>query len=137
HLIDYVLIFPFWLGLILVVEVLPYFLTLEIVNAVVKFIPSISIPNWQTVRATLLIAIVALFAVYIGIRTYLDTYRVRLQAYQVELNNLPSTLENLSLSFFSDIQVDKFTQERKLSQFEKKLKASNSELMLFAGDLVT
>jgi predicted MPP superfamily phosphohydrolase len=50
---------------------------------------------------------------------------------------LPKSLNNLSLLLFADLQVDRYTQKDKLDKFETLLGQNQSDILLFAGDLIT
>jgi predicted MPP superfamily phosphohydrolase len=134
---DYLFTYPFWFGLILVVEILPYFLSLEILNGIFRFIPGIQWGKWIHWRALLYLIVSGFFAIYVGIRMYVDTTRVRLNEVEINVENLPPALENLDVTFVSDIQVDRYTQDGKLNRFKNQLKEADSDMLLFAGDLVT
>lgn len=134
---DYLFTYPFWFGLILVVEVLPYFLSLEILSGIFRFIPAISWTKWIYWRAVLYLAILLFFVAYVSIRIYTDTNNVRLNQFEIRLKNLPPRLENLNLTFISDVQVDRYTQDGKLDRLRHQLKKANGDMLFFAGDLVT
>lgn len=134
---DYLLTYPFWLGLIVVVETLPYFLSLEILGGIFHFIPAIAPASWLKWKAALQLTMVVFFMFYVGIRMYSDTNRLRLHRFEVKVKNLPPALENLSLTFIADVQVDRYTTTAKLERFKDQLKKANGDLLLFGGDIVT
>lgn len=135
--LDYLATFPFWIGLIVVVEILPYFLALDLAGGVIRLLPSLKNWEWNRWKAGLHLAILAFFAVYVGIRSFLDTSRVRLETYRVEAAQLPPSMENLTLTFISDVQVDRYTGENKLKRLEEKVRQAGGDLLLFGGDMVT
>lgn len=135
--LDYLATFPFWIGLIVVVEMLPYFLALDIAGGIFRLIPPLKHWEWGKWKAGLYLAIAAFFTVYVCIRSFLDTSRVRLETFRVEMADMPSSLENLSLTLIADVQVDRYTGESKLKRLEEKVRQADGDLLLFGGDVVT
>lgn len=134
---DYWMTYPFWFGLIVVVEILPYFLSLEILSGIFRFIPAVPKESWLKWRAALQLGLAAFFVAYVGIRLYSDTNRVRLQRYEIKIENLSPALQNFSLAFISDVQVDRYTRSAKLERFREQLEKANGKMLLFGGDIVT
>lgn len=135
--LDYLVTFPFWIGLIVVLEILPYFLALDLAGAVIRLLPGLKNWEWGRGKAGLHLAILIFFVIYVGIRSFLDTSRVRLETYCLEAAQLPPSLENLNLTFISDVQVDRYTGENKLKRLEEKIRQAGGDLLLFGGDVVT
>ncbi len=134
---DYFLFFPFWIGLIIVVELLPYFITLDIAGLVVKWTGFMGKPNWQKWKAIFQVALAAFFVVYVGIRAYHDTYRVKTTSYDITLKESANPITDLKIVLVGDVQVDRYTQSQKLDRFIEAYRKSGADLLLFSGDLVT
>lgn len=134
---DYLFTFPFWLGLIITLEVAAYFLALDIIGGLLRVLPAISRQNWLKWKAVLQILLLLFIIAYAGFRSWNDTYRVRLKPYRVAVKGLPRSLEDLSITFVSDIQVDRYTRESKLKHFREIVASAAGDLLLFGGDLVT
>jgi predicted MPP superfamily phosphohydrolase len=134
---DFIFLFPYWWGLILTVEVLPYFLLLDMGSMILswKAIPRISFV--PVLFNYLKLFLIVFFAFYVGIRTYSDTYHIHVADHKVLLNKLPQSLTNLKLTLLGDIQVDRYTQSKKLDDLEKKLRQNPPDILFFSGDLVT
>lgn len=137
HWLDYLLNFPYWWGLIVVIEILPYFLLLDIINIHIHIMASTYQSLWAKWQAFLKIGLVSFFLLYSGIRVYQDTYNIRITPYKVAIKNLPCAFQNLSLILVGDIQLDRYTQDNKIYQLKNQLQAVNGDLLLFAGDLIT
>jgi predicted MPP superfamily phosphohydrolase len=137
HWLDYVLLYPFWLGFIAVVETTPYFIILDISCLVsrLKIFPSRE--TWLRWQAIGKIAIVIFFLMYVGIRIYLDTGHVRIKTSHVTIKNLPKEFNNLRLCLVGDIHVDRYTQKSKLEKLRETVQKGEEDLILFAGDLVS
>jgi len=137
HFLDFLLVFPYWWGLITVLEVVPYVLSLDILSLIIRvfgFTDRLRWPRWQSMMT---VGMVVLFSIYAGYRIYWDTYHVRLDSVDVAVQNLPESLENLTLIFLGDIHIGRYTQDEKINQFQNVFKKADGDLFLFAGDLVT
>jgi predicted MPP superfamily phosphohydrolase len=134
---DFIFLFPYWWGLILAVEVFPYFLLLDAGSFVLswKAIPRISFV--PVLLNYLKLFLVVFFAFYVGFRIYSDTYHIHVVDYTIRLEKLPQSLTNLKLTLLGDIQVDRYTQNTKLDDLRKKLQQHPSDILFFSGDLVT
>lgn len=146
HWLDYLLTFPFWWGLLVVLELLPYFLALDLAGGalrlagVVPGAPStagLAAWPWFRILAGLKVALVAVLMVYVGVAAYLDTNRVRLSVAPVTVPGLPPELRGLRLVLLGDVQVDRETGPDKLARMRARVAEARSDLLLFAGDLVT
>ncbi len=134
---DYAFNFPFWIGLAIVMEAAFYLIALDVAGLIFQIIPSIRPSNWLKWKSMLVVGIVGFFIVYVPIRVYFDTYHVRQETIAVKINNLPKVFEDLRLTFISDVQVDRYTQQVKLDRLNETLEKVDSDLLLFGGDLVT
>ena len=137
HWLDYLLNFPYWWGLIIAVEILPYFLLLDTIGIHVHIIAPNFQSYWTKWQAFIKTSMVLFFMCYVGIRLYWDTYHVQITPYKVAIKNLPNALQNLNLVLVGDIQLDRYTQDDKIFQFKNQLQIAKANLLLFAGDLVT
>ena len=127
--------FPFWWGMISTVEILPYFVLIDILFLFVRRLKSQF--SWPRIRAITKIALILLIFFYVGIRLYIDTYQVRLSENKIHFNDIPNAFDGLRITLVGDIQVDRYTQEKKLNTLQKHIRVSNSDLLFFSGDLVT
>lgn len=135
--LDYLFLFPFWIGLIILVEVLPYFLLSDLIQPIINlFYPRLKerLRKWAAVFRMVLIAF---FAVYVITTSLLDTYHVSESKYEIKINNLPDDLNNLNLALLADLQVDRFTQDYKIDRVKEIINSEKPDLLFFAGDLVT
>jgi predicted MPP superfamily phosphohydrolase len=137
HWQDYVFLYPFWIGLIVIVEVLPYYLLIDIANLVLRVFKSSHFQQWLKIGAVLRLILTVMVAGYVGITSYLNTNQVDVKQYVIPVKNVPADLENLSLVLFADVQVDRYTQNKKLIEVNKQLREADTDILLFAGDLVT
>ena len=137
NFLDYVFLFPFWIGLILIVEVLPYFLASDIFQIIIKLFFSRFndvIHKWS---AILKIVLILFFALYVTITSLNDTFSISESEFKIKIANLPDELNGLNLALIADLQVDRFTQDYKIDGMKELIRDNKPDLLFFAGDLVT
>ena len=137
HWQDYVFLFPFWIGLIVIVEVFPYYLLTDIISVVLRIFKLSFLKSWLKWASIIKIILPTVFIFYVSIKSYLDTNIVKVKQYIVPLQNLNDDFQNLNLVLFGDIQVDRYTQKEKLLDVKEQINQLNGDLLLSAGDLVT
>lgn len=134
---DFILTYPFWFGLILVVEVFPWLLAIDFMK--LPFFPFFKKYKftWLEVQSRLILVIMVLFAIYILIRIYIDTNRVQVSEAVLSIPNLPDKLNGFKIAHISDLQADYRTNLRKMKRYVKKVNKLQPDLIFFTGDLVT
>jgi predicted MPP superfamily phosphohydrolase len=134
---DYLLLYPFWLGLIIVVELVPYYLILDTVHIGANLFSRNAKENWIRWLSLGKVVLFILFSLYVVIRSYRDTDTIRLKKYDIKLDKQLPGLNNLNLLLSADIQVDRYTGEIKLNRLQRRMDACRPDILFFAGDLVT
>ena len=136
-LIDILFVFPFWIGFIAIIEIFIYLLAIDLAQLFLKPVLKNALPSIWQIFALLKIGVVGFMVVYAGIRSYHDTYDVGNNSIELEIGGLPEALDGLNLVLLGDVQIDRFTQQKKITLLNQKLKTADPDLLLFAGDLVT
>ena len=134
---DVLILFPYWIGFIIVMETLPYFIASDLILLISKWFSTSFKANFANWIAAAKIVLLVFFIFFVSIRVYLDTTKIQLVEYEIPVQKLPPELEKLNLVFISDVQVDKYTSLDKMENFTQKIKTLNPDLLFFAGDLVT
>ncbi len=134
---DFLVNFPFWLGVIFVGEVFFYLVAIDGLTLGGKLIPAVPPGYGRKIPAVLTLGVAIFFAIYVPVRFYRDSYTVRLQTYRVGVATLPAALKECALTFVADIQVDRYTGKEKLQRLRERLDQAGGDLLLFGGDLVT
>jgi len=151
---DYLMVFPAWWGLIAFVEILPYFILLDIYGWLHRLIVSSRYKKNRAVNtentlptaksktssrrsAFIKIGIAVFFLLYSGVRTLWDSNHVRIARNTIAIPNLPEKLTGLQLTFFGDLHMDRFTQGKKLDILHETLHAENNDFIFFSGDLIS
>jgi predicted MPP superfamily phosphohydrolase len=137
HILDFILVFPYWWAMILFVEVLPYFVLFDILGLTIRKKKTILNFRTQKIWASFKITIFLVFALYVSFRLYFDSYNIRIAEKKVVLSTLPKELEDISLTLVGDIQVDRFTQRKKIDKLNTLFQSLETDFIFFSGDLVT
>ncbi|MCB0282651.1 MAG: metallophosphoesterase [Calditrichae bacterium] len=135
---DYIFYFPFWWGLIFLLESIPYFALVDFVSWLLpKYKHSKYSGGNYNILNKLKLLIVAFFVLYVPIKTHFDTTTIRTTNYTISLENLPDEFDNFSIGLIGDVQVDRYTNNSKLDSFKDKYNKLDSDIVFFAGDIVT
>jgi predicted MPP superfamily phosphohydrolase len=134
---DLLILIPYWIGFIIVLETFPYFLASDLILLVSRWFSASLKINLTMWIALVKIALITFFVVFVSIRVFLDTTTIKISTYDVAIKNLPPELEELNLILTADVQVDKYTPEQKTANFIQKVKKLEPDILFFAGDLVT
>jgi len=129
--------YPFWFGLILVAEVLPWLVALDLIK--LPFFPFFKKYKitWLEIQSRIVLVMMLFFTVYILIRIYIDTNRVQVTKIELTVANLSPSLNGLRIVHISDVQVDQRTHGRKMNRYIKKVNKLQPDIIFFTGDLVT
>lgn len=136
-LIDYLLIYPFWINFLLMIQCVVFLVLLDIVKLISQLFLKKYKPGVQRIHSAILFLIIGFFLFYVPIRIIYDYNSVSVRRIEYKKENLPSSFENFKLVFISDIQADHFTDEKRLSNYVREVNSLNPDLILIAGDLIT
>ena len=137
RIIDYLLIYPFWIGFVLMVQTTIYFIIVDLITLIGYPLIKKHKPVFVKWKSVFIFILICSFAVYIPIRVIYDYNEVSVREVEFKKENLPQSLNNLKIAFISDIQADHYTDEGRLEKFINLVNSSNPDLILIAGDLVT
>jgi predicted MPP superfamily phosphohydrolase len=134
---DLVILIPYWIGLIIVLESFPYLLASDLILIVSRWFSSAlktNIANWI---ALIKIAVITFFVIFVCLRVYIDTTLIKVSHYEIPVKNLSPEFEDLNMVLTADVQVDKYTPDPKIENFIQQVNELEPDLLFFAGDLVT
>ncbi len=133
---DYLLMYPQWVGLIIVGELIAPFLLLDLAALAGRLVPA-RIQQWRKGLAYVRVALAVGAILYVPGRILIDTTQVQDSTVNVRLKNLPRELKDLRMTLVGDIQVDRYTGASKVDQVLAIVRRQNPELLLSSGDVVT
>jgi uncharacterized protein len=134
---DYVLIYPFWGGLLLVTQCDLFFLIIDVLRLMIFSL-------WKKYRSKLLpietkiiILIAVFFLLYIPARIIHDRNAISIRIVEYKKEDLPEALNNFRLILISDIHADRYTDKNRLRTFVNKVNSTNPDLVLVGGDFIS
>jgi predicted MPP superfamily phosphohydrolase len=136
-LIDALLIYPFWFGIVLAVQLSLLFLAIDLLQLPFRLIRNRCKINWLSAQAWLTMILACTAPVYLAARIYNDTLRVRTRQIEIRIADLPDELNGLRIAQITDIHVDRRTNGKKLQAYVDQVNQSNPDLILFCGDLIS
>jgi uncharacterized protein len=136
-LADKFFIYPFWIGIILSVQLALFLLVIDAARWILFPVYRRHREGWIRIQARVVLLIVCAGSVYVIARIYNDTFTLRTRQAEIQIRNLPESLNGFRIAQIADIQVDARTNGSKLSTFVERVNGLNPDLVLFCGDLVT
>jgi predicted MPP superfamily phosphohydrolase len=136
-LFDYLLIYPFWISFILMIQCFLFFIPIDIIKLISFLFVKSGKEKLLRVHSILVFIIAGFFILYIPFRVIYDYNTVDVREIIYEKKNLPTALENFRIAFISDIQADHYTDKSRLEKFVSSVNSLNPDLVLIAGDLIT
>ena len=136
---DYLVMYPFWWGVVSSLEITPFFILLDFIRLTrrwKKIIDNKKQPQWKW-DSYIKIVVVLIVFIYAAVRIPWDTGHVRITRSIVHVKNLPQEYRGLQICFLGDLHVDRYTGEDKLVKVKEILKSGEDDLILFSGDLVS
>jgi uncharacterized protein len=135
--LDLLVTYPFWIGLILAVELFGLFLLLDIAQMVCFPVYQKHKPRWLKLHSWIVLMVAAAAVSYAIIRVYKDTFTLRVRSSDLTISELPAELDGLRIVEIADLQADSRTNGPLLQRFVETVNALTPDLIVFAGDLVT
>jgi uncharacterized protein len=81
--------------------------------------------------------VIIFFIIYVPVRVIYDYHSIDIREVEFVKENLPDDLEGFRITFISDLQADRHTNERRLSNYIDAVNSTNPDLVLIAGDVIT
>jgi hypothetical protein len=132
-IVDAFLTYPFWIGLLVALQLCLVFLFLDLGRALARLWAK-DADRWAA-RAMLLFA--ALVLVYTPIRAYTDTRQIRVREQVIASEKLPAEIAELRIVHLSDLQLDARTDASLVRRYIERANALQPDLAFFTGDTVT
>lgn len=134
---DLLFAYPFWIGLIAVLQLFPLLLISDIATFLFARSFRSDKERWLLLQARILIPLVALILGYVTVRVIVDTQQVRVSSRDFSVRDLPPALEGFRVVHVADLQMDSRTGPVKVNRYIDAVNALNPDIVCFSGDLVT
>ncbi|HSD62932.1 MAG TPA: metallophosphoesterase, partial [Ignavibacteriaceae bacterium] len=135
--INYFLLYPFWLWTFLVVQCILLFLLIEIIKLLVLPVYRKNSEKFKNIEAKIVLVILAFFMIYVPARVIIDYNMVSTRIVEYKQPNLPDSLNNFKITFISDIQADAYTDAARLGKYINRVNETDPDLVLIGGDMIT
>ena len=135
--IDYLVIYPFWILFILIMQVSIYFLLIDIIKLLIFPVYIKHKLSLLRIQSVIVFLIISFFLIYIPARIIYDYNTISVREVNSEKSNLPLQLNGFKIAFISDIQLDHYTDVGRVKRFIQNVNELNPDLILIAGDLIT
>jgi predicted MPP superfamily phosphohydrolase len=133
--IDYLFMYPFWTGLVLVLQLAVLFFLADIIRFFSSLISESEVI--RRVHAWLIITIAIIAAAYVPAKIYLDTTAVDVETVKVKLPTLSEDLQGFKIVHISDLQADLRTGRSRMERYINAVNKLEPDIVVFTGDLVT
>ena len=134
---DYLLLYPFWILIILILQVSVLFLLVDLLKWILYPVYKQHREKLNSLQAKIFLALTLFFAVYVPARVIYDYNSIDLRSVDYLKKNLPKNLEGFKIAFISDVQADRYTDEARLGRYINKINEAKPDLVLIAGDVIT
>ena len=134
---DLFVTYPFWLSLILALELCAIFLLIDASRLILLPLYRKHKVKWRKVQAWIMLAAFTSATVYGSARIYNDTFTLRVKQGELLIENLPRELDGLRIVQLADMQADGRTNGSLLQRYVDTVNSLNADLILFGGDMVT
>lgn len=134
--IEYFLYLPFLAGLLIIAQSFIYIAAADILALLIKLV-RLWRADFSLYLGRTIALIFFIFTVYVPARMYYDYASVDVRHTSLKVKNLHESLGGLRITFISDMQADRYTQGKRLSDYIEKVNETNPDLILIAGDFIT
>lgn len=134
---DWLVLYPFWFLFLLVVQTDLLFLLIDILKFLLFPLRKKYHEKFKSYEAKIVIILTAFFIIYIPFKIIYDYNKVSLRIVEYKKENLPKQLQNFKITFISDVQADRYTDAARLNNYINKVNATNPDLVLMGGDVIT
>ncbi len=133
---DYLIMYPFWIGMLIVIQTTLIFLIIKLIISIIKIFTG-TLQKINKIEAGIFLFLLVVFTVYVPLRVIYDYKTVEVRKITFTKENLPAALDGFKITFISDIQADRYTDEKRLGKFINLVNKTNPDLVLVAGDMIT
>ncbi|MBS4034607.1 MAG: metallophosphoesterase [Ignavibacterium sp.] len=136
-IMDYLVIFPFWIILLIIVQTIIVFLLFDLLKIILYPVYKKYRIRIISFQAKLFFVVIIFFIIYVPVRVIYDFHSIDIREVEFVKENLPDDLKGFRITLIADLQADRYTNERRLSNYIDAVNSTNSDLVLIAGDVIT
>ncbi|MGB2868964.1 MAG: metallophosphoesterase [Bacteroidota bacterium] len=135
--VDILLTYPFWIALVINVQLLLLFVVLDLVSLSSRFLFHAAKERTKAANARWGFYGAVVIILFSFVTIYRDTWTFRITHQEVSLPEKFACLDGLTIAHISDVQGDGRTTEQILMNYVEAVNNAHPDLVLFSGDLVT
>ena len=136
-LLDYLVIFPFWIILLIISQTILLFLLVDLLKIILYPVYKKYRSRILPFQVKLFFIVIVFFMIYVPARIIYDNHSIDIREVEFVKENLPDDLEGFRITLIADVQADRYTNERRLSNYIDAVNSTNPDLVLIAGDVIT
>ena len=134
---DYLLLYPFWVLIILILQVSVIFFLIDLLKLFLYPLYKKHKEKLYLLQVKIFLVLVVFFVFYVPTRMIYDYNSVDLRTVDYKKQSLPKVLDGFKIAFISDVQADRYTDEKRLNRYVEKINEQTPDLVLIAGDVIT
>ncbi len=127
----------FWFGLVFSYQLVTWVVLLDIVKAGLHLLGNHDAGYINTLYARAVFLAVAVVFIFCGVKMYMNTTYIQNKTIELEVENLPETLQDLRIVHISDIQGDQYTGREEIQRYIEKINSLEPDVVIFTGDLIS
>ena len=136
-LLDILLSYPFWISLIVMIQLLALFVLLDIIAyPLIWLLPRLK-DWWLSKKPAVALELTVLVVLYTLFVVVQDTWSVRIVREEAVLPRKLSCMSGFRIALVADVQGDGRTTRQALDRYVSQVNSLDPDVVLFGGDLVT
>ncbi len=136
-LADYLILYPFWIFFIIIVQTCLFFLIIDLFKLLLFPLYKKYKEKLYSFQAKLFLAVIAFFIIYVPARVIYDYHKVNIRFVEFKKDNLSEDLVGFKIAFITDVQADRYTDDARLKKYIDAVNSADPDLVLIAGDVIT
>lgn len=132
------LIYQFWYGVVFTGLMLSWLILLDLLAFFITKVFKIDPPEMDILFGWVLFGITGVVALYAGGKLMWHTHKIEIEG--ITFNHSEQSgieFDPLTVVHIADLQADRYTDQRKMERYIKKVNEAQPDIVIFAGDLIT
>lgn len=137
YILDYLVIYPFWIVFLIVFQSILFLLTFDIIRIPLTLFFKKKKTKLNDIFRKLSFAAIMFSAVYVPLRVVFDLTTVETREVTYIVDTIKDRDFRYRIALISDVQADRYTNDYRLGKFLSKVNKANPDIILIAGDIIT
>lgn len=136
-IVDYLIRFPSWMVNVWIVQIVLIFFPVHLIVTLLKKVKLNFIDDVYKFLPKLFFYLVIFFLAYLPLRIYYESKNIEVVERTYFIDSTKIDLNNFKIAFISDIQADRFNNEKRVKNYINKVNEINPDIVLAGGDFVS